>query len=176
MTESKNCSAYAELEDELLLVTAINYLIDHGEKKFRALIADVKSNSPSKGIVCAEVVHDDSLFKRAPTGRAALNTGESNTQYIHNIASDEPSPIDCALTQSSVDVINKLVDELPKEEREVIRRRFGLRNYESLFLKHVAPLLNVSQERARQIELSALNRLRIRMRRIGLTMDSLDCF
>jgi RNA polymerase primary sigma factor len=56
--------------------------------------------------------------------------------------------------------ISKMLSILSPREQEVLKMRFGLEGKDSMTLKEVALLFNVSIERIRQIETKAFRRLR----------------
>ena len=56
--------------------------------------------------------------------------------------------------------IEELLDYLSEREMQVLCMRYGLRDNESHTLKEVGQVLNLSRERIRQIEKSALRKLR----------------
>jgi RNA polymerase primary sigma factor len=58
------------------------------------------------------------------------------------------------------DRLTQALDELPGRERQVLRLRFGLSGEPERTLDEVASVLGVSRERIRQVESSALARLR----------------
>ena len=58
------------------------------------------------------------------------------------------------------DRLTQALDELPGRERQVLRLRFGLNGEPERTLDEVATILGVSRERIRQVEHSALARLR----------------
>ncbi len=62
--------------------------------------------------------------------------------------------------------LKKILDELPKRERDVIRLRFGLDDGYSLTLEEVGLLFGVTRERIRQIEAKALRHLRQKSRNL----------
>ena len=53
-----------------------------------------------------------------------------------------------------------LIDKLSPREAQIIEMRFGLRGQLPLTLKEIGSKFNLSRERIRQIERSALRRLR----------------
>jgi RNA polymerase sigma factor (sigma-70 family) len=56
--------------------------------------------------------------------------------------------------------VNKLLDVLEDREREIIRLRYGLDTGDPRTLEEVGLALNLTRERIRQIERSALSKLR----------------
>ncbi|WP_456380024.1 RNA polymerase sigma factor RpoS [Thiolapillus sp.] len=65
------------------------------------------------------------------------------------------------------------LDKLNSNQREVVRRRFGLQGYDNSTLEQVAVELGVTRERVRQIQIDALNRLRVILEQQGYDMDTL---
>ena len=65
------------------------------------------------------------------------------------------------------------LDELTERERRVIERRYGLNGQDVATLEQLARELGVTRERVRQIQAEALDKLRGRLRRRGLSRDAL---
>lgn len=65
------------------------------------------------------------------------------------------------------------LDNLPKEHREVMIRRFGLLGYEPETLEQVGENLNMTRERVRQIQIDALKLLRSMVLEEGLDSGEL---
>ena len=53
-----------------------------------------------------------------------------------------------------------MLDSLPKREAEIIRYRFGLDGYDPTSLQKLGDIFQLTKERIRQIERSAINRLK----------------
>jgi len=86
---------------------------------------------------------------------------------------DAPSP-ELVLHNSEIeDWIRQWLDELTERQRGVIERRYGLNGQEVATLDQLARALNVTRERVRQIQSEALEKLRARLRRRGLSRDAL---
>jgi len=60
-----------------------------------------------------------------------------------------------------------LLDRLSEKQRRVVEQRFGLRGHEASTLEEVGRRIGVTRERARQIQVEALRRLREMMEREG---------
>ena len=71
-----------------------------------------------------------------------------------------PTPFDVVCEAMLGSEVNKLLDVLDDREREIIRLRYGLDSGDSRTLEEVGLTLNLTRERIRQIERSALSKLR----------------
>ncbi|PFH20202.1 sigma-70 family RNA polymerase sigma factor [Burkholderia sp. JKS000303] len=71
-----------------------------------------------------------------------------------------PSPEDAAGAAQLRDAVACAIDRLPPREAMVLRLRYGLHAGEGCSLRDIGRHLNLSAERVRQIEASALDRLR----------------
>jgi len=69
--------------------------------------------------------------------------------------------------------LDEWLDELDEKQREVVVRRFGLRNYERGTLEQVGRELGVTRERVRQIQMEALRKLRRVLEQKGYSRDNL---
>ena len=67
--------------------------------------------------------------------------------------------------------VDKWLSELTDKQREVVARRFGLRQYESSTLEDVGREIGLTRERVRQIQVEALKRLRSILEQQGLSSD-----
>lgn len=72
-----------------------------------------------------------------------------------------PSPIDNVLNDDLKEQIDAVLEQLNERERTVIRMRFGLLDDESdRTLEEIGKALNITRERVRQIESSAIKKLK----------------
>lgn len=92
-----------------------------------------------------------------------------------DVIPDENNPEPPDLLQ--IDEINEHLEEwlleLDEKQREVVIRRFGLHGYERCTLEEVGNELGVTRERARQIQMEALRRLRRILESKGFSSDLL---
>jgi RNA polymerase nonessential primary-like sigma factor len=86
---------------------------------------------------------------------------------------DAPGP-ELLLHNSEIESwVKQWLDELSERQRLVIERRYGLNGCDVATLEHLARELGVTRERVRQIQAEALEKLRARLRRKGLSRDAL---
>jgi RNA polymerase nonessential primary-like sigma factor len=86
---------------------------------------------------------------------------------------DAPSP-ELVLHNTEIEAwIKQWLDELSDRQRVVIERRYGLNGRDVATLEQLALELGVTRERVRQIQSEALEKLRTRLRRCGLSRDEL---
>jgi RNA polymerase primary sigma factor len=71
------------------------------------------------------------------------------------------SPMDAATAGVLIEQMALVLDNLSPRERQVLGWRFGLEGGETLTLQAVAAVMSVSRERVRQIENTALRKLRV---------------
>jgi RNA polymerase sigma factor (sigma-70 family) len=75
------------------------------------------------------------------------------------LPSDRPEPVDQVTNADRDRRVNALVQDLPEQERNVIRLRFGLTGDEPRTLRQTGIELGISTEQARQLEAKGLERL-----------------
>lgn len=101
--------------------------------------------------------------------------GKDNDSPLLDVIPDEqnPEPPDLLQTDEVNEHIDEWLQELDQKQREVVIRRFGLRGYERCTLEEVGNELGVTRERARQIQMEALKRLRRILESKGFSSDIL---
>jgi RNA polymerase nonessential primary-like sigma factor len=101
--------------------------------------------------------------------------GKDSDGALLDIIPDENNPEPPDLLQS--DEVNAHIEqwlsELDEKQRDVVIRRFGLRGYDRCTLEQVGNALGVTRERARQIQMEALRRLRRILESKGFSSDVL---
>ena len=92
-----------------------------------------------------------------------LRVGDNQDTELGELLEDTgPSPEDYTNHASLQYDLEKLLEELTPQQREVISLRFGLADSKPLTLAKIGIQLNISLERVRQIEREALAKLRKR--------------
>lgn len=65
------------------------------------------------------------------------------------------------------------LQQLSKKQQEILCRRFGLRGFDADTLENVGIEVGLTRERVRQIQIEALQRLKVLIRREGLSLELL---
>lgn len=92
--------------------------------------------------------------------------GDGDTEFADSLVSDEVSPSEAVEKASSIDAVRDAIDNaLDSREKFVVRARYGLDGNGVLTLREIADKLGMTHERVRQIEVSALTKLRERLER-----------
>lgn len=92
--------------------------------------------------------------------------GDGETEFAESLASDEVSPSEAVEKASSIDAVRDAIDNvLDSREQYIVRTRYGLDGNGVLTLREIAEKLGMTHERVRQIEVSALTKLRERLER-----------
>ena len=100
-------------------------------------------------------------------------SSESGKPLIDTLAdSNNTDPAELLSDENLSEHIDKWLDELNPNQREVIARRFGLRGYERATLEEVGKEIGLTRERVRQIQVEALKALRHLLEEKGLSEDS----
>jgi RNA polymerase primary sigma factor len=92
-----------------------------------------------------------------------LPVGDDEDSFLGDFIRDDgiEEPSEAAARHMLTDAINGLLDGLSERDREVVRMRFGLGDYNRIHtLEEVGDILGVTRERIRQIEAKTLSRLR----------------
>ena len=99
--------------------------------------------------------------------------GEGDRPLLDIIPDDNnPDPSSILQDESVIQHLDKWLDELEEKQRDVVVRRFGLRNHPRGTLEEVGLELGVTRERVRQIQMDALRKLRRILEHSGYSKDN----
>ena len=99
--------------------------------------------------------------------------GEGDRPLLDIIPDDNnPDPSSILQDESVIQHLDKWLDELEEKQRDVVVRRFGLRNHPRGTLEEVGVELGVTRERVRQIQMDALRKLRRILEHSGYSKDN----
>ena len=93
-----------------------------------------------------------------------LAEDEDGSEFQEFLSDNEtPAPDENLLKIEDIDQLLRLLDRLPEREKMVLKLRFGLDGSPVLTLEEVGRLLNCTNERIRQIQILALEKLHTMM-------------
>ncbi|NQY42260.1 MAG: RNA polymerase sigma factor RpoS [Legionellales bacterium] len=99
---------------------------------------------------------------------------DNNKSLLETIADENCSdPVELLTDENLKMHIEKWLDELSYNQRDVIARRFGLLGYEKTTLEEVGFEIGLTRERVRQIQVEGLKALRKIFERYGLSEDAI---
>ena len=108
------------------------------------------------------------------TSLDAVFDADTGLSASDQLSDDESPGPELLLHNSEIEGWVKLwLNELSERQRHVIERRYGLNGCDVATLERLAGELGVTRERVRQIQAEALDKLRARLRRKGLSRDAL---
>lgn len=108
-------------------------------------------------------------------GSIDVQMGDDSERSLLDVVPDEDGldPESFLQDENIAQHIDTWLDDLESKQKEVVLRRFGLRNYPRGTLEEVGLELGVTRERVRQIQMDALKRLRRIMESSGFSKDSI---
>jgi RNA polymerase nonessential primary-like sigma factor len=96
-----------------------------------------------------------------------VRVGEGQETHLGDLLEDPgTSPEDYTSARALRHDLNKIMEDLTQQQREVLNLRFGLSDGQSLTLAKIGDRLKISRERVRQVEREAL--IKLRKRKIGV--------
>lgn len=96
-----------------------------------------------------------------------VRVGEGQETHLGDLLEDPgASPEDYTSARALRHDLNKIMEDLTQQQREVLNLRFGLSDGQSLTLAKIGDRLKISRERVRQVEREAL--IKLRKRKIGV--------
>lgn len=102
------------------------------------------------------------------------NDGNETTFANLIIDKDSVDPIKKIQDDTIVRLIDKWLDKLSEQQREVIARRFGLRSYNKSTLEETSDALKMNREKVRQLQIFGLAKLYNIVRSYGITQEIID--
>ncbi len=101
---------------------------------------------------------------------ASVRNGDSTSATLGDFIEDDGygNPEALAIEENMINDIDAVLGTLTEKEAEVIRYRYGLNGQDSMSLKEVGDIFNLTKERIRQIEKKAIKRLQHPTRAIRL--------
>lgn len=109
----------------------------------------------------SQTSHIDQSSSSGPIPGLSSEKDDGTNDILKSLADqNQPSPSDEISKKSDLATIGKVLSELPEREKKIISLRFGLQTDKPKTLEEVGLVTNLSRERVRQIENSALLKLR----------------
>ncbi len=86
---------------------------------------------------------------------------QAERTIIDTLADDEADePSEKLASDDVLNLLERLIDQLPEKQCEILAMRFGLRGHDACTLEQVGREIGLTRERVRQIQIEALRRLR----------------
>jgi RNA polymerase nonessential primary-like sigma factor len=105
---------------------------------------------------------------------APVERGGERT-LLETLADDSSGdPVRLAQHHDIEDHIDDWLSKLTGKQREVVQRRFGLSGYDPATLESIGKEVGVTRERVRQIQMEALDRLKVVLERQGYSWESVS--
>lgn len=163
----------------LLKYASVIRVPNHAAEKMQKLLA-------SRNVLLQETQHEPSNEQIARHSGLSEETVEKLLELIPEVCSlqaktgedgsleilledlDAPNPQEELVRKQLQQILDKLLSELPERERKLLRLRFGMEDGICWSLQKISTVLEVSKERARQLENQALERLKKRGLDLGL--------
>lgn len=164
-TQSRSIRLPAHLSERLATVKRISQELSHklGASPSRVEIAEVMQ---------IEVRDLDDILRQSMSTFSLdepifANEGKS---YLGDLIADSKTSEPLEEIEFSIykEQLDRWINQLSEQEREVITLRFGLGNNSKHTLTEIGQIMSVSRERVRQIELKALRKLRSLTKRLQI--------
>jgi len=173
MNQSRTIRLPAHVVKELnIVLRALRYLETHGllNQQREPTLEDVAHLIDKPVEQVRRIIGFNEQFTSLDTPVA----GELGSSLGDQLADDDAPTPELLLHNSEIEGwVRQWLGELGERHRRVIERRYGLNGCEVATLEQLAQELGVTRERVRQIQAEALDKLRARLRRRGLSRDAL---
>lgn len=142
-------------------IVTLKLIQKHGqEPTVQELAAALKSDVSSVSLALSELIPPYSLDE---------TFDDSENPYIESVRLDiegadnliSPSPDEIFKKKYEKEKLAKALSKLEAREKEILKRNFGLDDYESQSLEDISRMMNITRERVRQIKENALRKLKI---------------
>lgn len=173
--------AIADQSRDIRIPVHMNEQINKVKKAERSLIQELDRDPSDKEIAAkigggmtAEQVAE---IKKISMDTVSLETpaGDEDNSVLSDFIEDKniQDPIDYANSSFLKEEINRILEDLPERERNILKMRYGLDGGDPKTLEEVGAVYHVTRERIRQLESKALRRLKIMH---GRKSDDLGAF
>lgn len=153
-----------ELERELLLVSCMLYTLERGGTAFCQLVIDAKRAA------CFEEARDALAYFYNSEIYSPDETGEDDSDLsllVDRIPDEGPLPEDIASEHSMMHAVKRSIDALRPRYARILALRFGLYGHHPHTLDEIGKDIGASRQRAEQIVLAALEKVRIHLEKEG---------
>ncbi|MEX0965551.1 MAG: RNA polymerase sigma factor RpoS [Pseudohongiellaceae bacterium] len=97
---------------------------------------------------------------------------DSDTAVVDMLSTQtQQNPRSCYQTSQMQARLDEWLQQLTEKQRDIICRRFGLRGHDTDTLENVGVEVGLTRERVRQIQIEALNKLKLLIRKEGLNLE-----
>ena len=136
-------------------------------RRIASILSEILGREPSDEEIAEELglqPHKIAMLKQAALSQksldAPMNEGEA-TEFGETVSDESAaSPLDTLVSKNLHDQMDDLLETLDERERRIIDGRFGLNGIKPMLLEDVGREFGVSRERIRQLQNSALAKMR----------------
>ncbi len=141
-----------------------DYLSNKDKKTIKGYLQHAEEIPPELQQIWQEATAKVHRYLRAAEDPMSLDrsVGDEDDNQLEDFIQDEEatSPIEATATEMMREQLGKALDNLSVRERQVLELRFGLMDGKVHTLEEVGAYFDVTRERIRQIEATALRKLR----------------
>ena len=142
-------------------ILTLKFIQKHGtEPTVQELAKTLKTDESTISLALSELIPPYSLDE---------TFGDTENPYIESVRLDiegadnliSPPPDEIFKKKYEKERLNKALAKLEPREQEVLKRNFGMDEYETQSLEDISRIMNITRERVRQIKENALRKLKI---------------
>ncbi|MBQ9153987.1 MAG: sigma-70 family RNA polymerase sigma factor [Solobacterium sp.] len=173
--------AIADQSRDIRIPVHMNEQINKVKKAERSLIQEL-DRDPTDAEIAAKIgagmtAEQVAEIKKISMDTVSLETpaGDEDNSVLSDFIEDKNTQDPIAYANSSFlkEEINRILEDLPERERNILKMRYGLDGGDPKTLEEVGAVYHVTRERIRQLEAKALRRLKIMH---GRRSDDLGAF